>query len=126
MSATNNRMSSTANKKRKRSDDSESSSEGEVEITKNATKNKNKKQKIAADPEKALQLKQALKDHEVTVKAAQKENKANKLPGKIRANKLPHRLDKSIADKSWPKVDGYKVRSRCMQSVLISFANFLL
>jgi hypothetical protein len=114
MSSTNSNISKI--KKRKRSDESESSSESEVEIKKTNTKNKNKKLKVGDDPEKATQLKQALKDHEVTVKAAQKENKKDKIPGKIRANKLPHRLDKSIKDKSWPKADGYKNIGVCSGS----------
>ena len=93
-------------KKRKRSDDSESASDVENNVT---TKNKNKKFKV--DTERAIQLKQALQDHELSVTSAQIKNKKNHIPGKIRANRLPHRMDKSIKDKSWPKIDGYKVRN---------------
>jgi len=49
------------------------------------------------------------KDHEASIKTTQQENKAANKKGEVRCAKLPSRFDKTLVDKSWPKVHGYKV-----------------
>lgn len=74
---------------------------------KRTTKAKKPRPPVSEESKKAKKL----RDEAVT-KATQNNNK-NKQKGQVRCAKLPHRFDKTLTDKSWPVVNGFKNVNVC-------------
>lgn len=64
-------------------------------------------------PPVSTEDKEAKKQREKDVKEATAENKKNGRRGTVVCNKLPHRFDKTLVDKKWPVVKGYKNINVC-------------
>ncbi|KAL0484431.1 Ldhc [Acrasis kona] len=71
------------------------------------TKKTNKRQPVSEESKKAK------KQRDEAIEAAKKENSKNGVRGRVRCNKLPHRFDKTLKDKSWPVVKGFKNINVC-------------
>ena len=79
-----------------------------------AAKKKKEKEQVA-EKKKARQemLKATRKNHAATVRKATSQNARDGRRGQVKVGKLPHWRDSGVADKTWPKLEGFKNVSVC-------------